>query len=235
MSMKKKTKAAEIWNGIGIALSVVYLMPVMLWEKVSDLLNKKNQKEEPKPEPIKFVCSECGETFTAKNEEQEIHEHGKEGYSYSKPTECPKCHGWKTRPEDSDLGLYERIWDMNELWSFVRDMRQDWDYRQSTLDMRWIDYQCTECNTIFKARGIGSSSSWYPFPSRCPNCHHMRTLPADEKNHKVYEPLWTMLELADRTKAIRKTKKVLNGFLGLSNCHAVTRHGGQNMSYTEIG
>ena len=48
-----------------------------------------------------------------------------------------------------------------------------------------------------------------PFPSRCPNCHQMKTLPVDEKNTEIYEPLWKMLELAEETKEARKSKKLL--------------------------
>ena len=210
MEKKKKTKAKEFFEGLGTALGIIWMSPILIYEEIKEHFEKKRKEKDPKPKPFKFVCSECGEIFTSENKEKAVQ--GSDGFSYYEPIECPKCHGMRTSPEGADISVYEKIWDMDELWSFVRDMSQDWDYRQSTVDLGCIDYRCTECNTVFKARGIGSSSSWYPFPSRCPNCHHNRTLPADEKNHKVYEPLWTMLELADQTKAIRETRKVLKGF-----------------------
>ncbi len=211
--MKKKTKAAEIWDGLGLALGVIYFMPAMLWESVSDWLNRKNKAKEPKPEPVKFVCSECGEIFTPENKEKAVQ--GSDGFSYYEPIECPKCHGMRTSPEGADISVYEKIWDMDELWTFIQDMEHDWDYRRSTVDNGLREYRCTECGTVFKARDIGRSSwqdrfrSKNPFPSRCPNCHQMKTLPVDENNIEIYKPLWTMLELAEQTKEARKMKKLL--------------------------
>ena len=121
----------------------------------------------------------------------------------------------RTSPEGADLSVYEKIWDMDDLRSFVQDIEQDWDYRRSTVDKGLREYRCTECGTVFKARDIGRFSwmdsfrSKNPFPSRCPNCHQMKTLPIDEKNIEIYKPLWTMLELADQTKEARKRKKLL--------------------------
>jgi len=37
----------------------------------------------------------------------------------------------------------------------------------------------------------------------------MKTLPVDEKNSEIYEPLWAVLELAEQTKKARKMKKLL--------------------------
>ena len=212
MEKKKKTKAAEIWDHIGIALGIIYFMPALFWESVSERLNKKKEKK-PKSKPIKFVCSECGEIFASENKEKAMQ--GVDGFSYYEPIECPKCHGMRTSPEGADISVYEKIWDMDELWSFVQDMEQDWDYRRLTVDNGLREYRCTECGTVFKARDIGRFSwqdrfrSKNPFPSRCPNCHQMKTLPVDEKNIEIYKPLWTMLELADQTKKAREMKKLL--------------------------
>ena len=126
MEKKKKTKAAEIWDHIGIALGIIYFMPALFWESVSERLNKKKEKK-PKSKPIKFVCSECGEIFASENKEKAMQ--GVDGFSYYEPIECPKCHGMRTSPEDADISVYEKIWDMDELWSFIQDMEQDWDTR----------------------------------------------------------------------------------------------------------
>ncbi|MBR5082006.1 MAG: hypothetical protein IKX35_06165 [Bacteroidales bacterium] len=217
MGKKKKTKTTEFFENIGFGISVIWmlicLLPILIYEEIEEICEKRRKAKEPKPEPFKYVCSECGETFTSENKEKAVQ--GSDGFSYYKPIECPKCHGMRTSPEGADISVYEKIWDMDELWSFVQDMEQDWDYRCSTVDNGLREYRCTECGTVFKARDIGHTSwqnpfqSPNPFPSRCPNCHQMRTLPVDEMNIEVYKPLWTMLELAEQTKKARKLKKTL--------------------------
>ena len=213
MGKKKKTKATKFFEGIGLALGVIWMSPILIYEEIKEHREKKRERKKPKKEPIKFVCSECGETFTTENKEKAVQ--GSDGFTYYKPIECPKCHGMRTSPEDADITVYEKIWDMDELWSFIRDMERDWDYRDSSVDHGWKEYRCTECGTVFKARDIGHTSwenpfqSSSPFPSRCPNCHQMKTLPIDEKNVEIYKPLWTMLELAEQTKKARKMKKTL--------------------------
>lgn len=219
--MKKKSKIAEFFENVGFSLYVIWmliwLLPILIYEGIEELCEKRRKAKEPKPDAIKFVCSECGETFTIENDAKDFQMRGTDGekYSYLKPLECPKCHGMRTSPEGADISVYEKIWDMDELWSFVQDMEQDWDYRCSTVDNGLREYRCTECGTVFKARDIGHTSwqnpfqSPNPFPSRCPNCHKMKTLPVDEKNIEIYKPLWTMLELAEQTKKARKLKKAL--------------------------
>ena len=221
MEKKKKTKTAKFFEKVGFSLYVIWMLifflPVLIYEEIEEICEKRRKAKEPKPEPIKFVCSECGETFTVENDAKNFQMRGTDGeeHSYLKPIECPKCHGMRTSPEGADISVYEKIWDMDELWSFIQDMEQDWDYRRSTVDNGWREYRCTECGTVFKARDIGhytwsdSFRSKNPFPSRCPNCHQMKTLPVDEKNIEIYKPLWTMLELAEQTKEARKRKKLL--------------------------
>jgi DNA-directed RNA polymerase subunit RPC12/RpoP len=221
MEKKKKSKVAEFFEKVGYSLYVIWMLiwmlPILIYEEIEELCEKRRKAKEPKPEPVKFVCSECGETFTIENDAKDFQMRGTDGEEYSclKPIECPKCHGMRTSPEGADISVYEKIWDMDELWSFIQDMKQDWDYRCSTVDKGMIEYRCTECGTVFKARDIGHTSWQYPsrspnpFPSRCPNCHQMKTLPIDEKNIETYKPLWTMLELAEQTKEARESKKLL--------------------------
>jgi len=219
MEKKKKTKIAEFFENVGFGLYVIWmfiwLLPILIYEGIDELLEKRRKAKKPKPDAVKFVCSECGETFTIEDDAKDFQMRGTDGekYSYLKPIECPKCHGMRTSPEGADISVYEKIWDMDELWSFVWDMEQDWDYRDSTFDKGMKEYRCTECNTVFKAHDIGTvhlpSRHSYPFPSRCPNCHHIKTIPTDEKNIEIYKPLWTMLELAEQTKKAREMKKLL--------------------------
>ena len=210
---KKKNKATKFLEGLGTALGIIWMSPILIFEEIQEHYEKKRENKKPKPEPIKFVCSECGETFTSETKEKAVQ--GSDGFSYYEPIECPKCHSLRTSPDGADISVYEKIWDMDELWSFIQDMERDWDYRDSTVDNGLREYKCTECGTVFKARDIGHTSwqkpfqSPNPFPSRCPNCHQMRTLPMDEKNIEIYKPLWTMLELAEQTKKARDLKKAL--------------------------
>ena len=221
MEKKKKTKVAEFFENVGFCLYVIWmfiwLLPILIYEGIDELLEKRRKAKKPKPDAVKFVCSECGETFTIENEAKDFQMRGTDGeeYAYLKPIECPKCHGMRTSPEGADISVYEKIWDMDELWSFIQDMEQEWDYRFSPVDNGLKEYRCTECGTVFKARDIGHYSwsdsfrSLNPFPSRCPNCHQMKTLPVDENNIEIYKPLWTMLELAEQTKKARELKKTL--------------------------
>ena len=175
MEKKKKTKTSKFFENVGLGIGMIwmliFMLPILIYEEIDELFKKKRKSKEPKPDTIKFVCSECGETFTAENKEEELQVH----------------------------------------W----DMEQDWLQTGTTVDHGLIEYRCTECGTVFEARDIGHRSwqnsfrSPKPFPSRCPNCHQMKTLPIDEKNSKIHEPLWAMLELAEQTKKARKMKKQL--------------------------
>ena len=42
-------------------------MPILICEEIKGLCEKKKKAKESKPEPVKFVCSECGEIFTSEN------------------------------------------------------------------------------------------------------------------------------------------------------------------------
>lgn len=224
MEKKKKTKTAKFFEnvglGIGMTWMLIFMLPILIYEGIDELLEKRRKAKEPKPEPVKFACSECGETFTPEKLDKKLQLRGNDGekHSYLEPSECPKCHGTRTRPESGDISLYEKIWEMDELRTFFWDMEQDWLQTGTTVDHGLIEYQCSECGTIFEARNIGHYRAQHTFPSRCPHCHHMKTMPTSETEQQVYEPVWKMLELAEQTKKDREMKKILkiitldNGF-----------------------
>ena len=118
---KTKSKVAEFFGTIGKALAFVWMLPVLAVEGIKERFEKKRKDKQPKPEPIKFVCSECGETFEADNVKKEVRNHASSNgdYSYSKPQPCPKCGGKRTRPTESDKAFYQRLWDMEETATFI--------------------------------------------------------------------------------------------------------------------
>ena len=216
MEKKKKSKTKEFFENVGMSISFIWMLPILICEGIKEHCEKKRKEKEPKPDAVKFVCSECGETFLVENTEKELELRGKDGeeHSYTEPKECPKCHGMRTRPESEDIGLYEKIWDMDELRTFFWDMEQDWLQTGTTVDRGLTEYRCTECGTVFKAHNIGHYSTQHPFPARCPHCHRMKTLPTSETDLQDYEPLWTMLELAEQTKKAREKKRTLKRLMG---------------------
>ncbi len=212
-NQKKKNKSivTRFFETIGLALGVVWILPVMAYEGIKEHFEKKREEKKPQPKPIQFVCSECGETFEADNIEKEMRTQGssENAYTYSSPQPCPKCGGKRTCPTDADKGFYQRIWDMEEAASFISHLSRNWGYNDSLVDKGKREFKCTQCGSTFSAIDIEPHPYSDIFPSRCPNCHQMKTLPVDEKNIEIYKPLWTMLELAEQTKEARKMKKLL--------------------------
>ena len=82
---KKKSKVAEFFGTIGMGLAFVWMLPVLAVEGLQEHFEKKRKAKQPKPEPIQFVCSECGETFEADNIEREMRNHASSNgdYTYS--------------------------------------------------------------------------------------------------------------------------------------------------------
>ena len=66
----KKSKVAEFFGNVGMALAFIWMLPVFAVKGIQEHFEKKRKAKQPKPEPIKFVCSECGETFEADNVEE---------------------------------------------------------------------------------------------------------------------------------------------------------------------
>lgn len=49
---KNKSRLVKFWDGLGLVLGVVYFMPALLWESVSDRLKKrKEEKKKRNPNP----------------------------------------------------------------------------------------------------------------------------------------------------------------------------------------
>ena len=114
MEKKKKTKTSKFFENVGLGIGMIwmliFMLPILIYEEIDELFKKKRKSKEPKPDTIKFVCSECGEAFTAENEEEEqVHGNDGEEHTYLKPMKCPKCHDTRTRPESGDISLYEKF------------------------------------------------------------------------------------------------------------------------------
>lgn len=217
---KNKSKLAEFWDDLGLVLGVIYFMPVMLWESVSDRLKKRKEEKKPQPKPIQFVCSECEETFEADNIEKEVRKLGSsdDDYIYTSPQSCPKCEGKRTCPTGADKGFYQRIWDMEEAASFISHLSRDWGYNDSPVDKGKQEFKCTQCGSSFTALDIRPHPNSASFPSRCPHCQSIRTLPTlDEDRIQHYESIWLIMERVEKEREERKNgkKKVdLREFLG---------------------
>ena len=217
---KNKSKLAEFWDDLGLVLGVIYFIPVMLWESVSDRLKKRKEEKKPQPKPIQFVCSECEETFEADNIEKEVRNLGSsdDDYSYTTPQPCPKCGGKRTCPTGADKGFYQRIWDMEEAASFISHLSRNWGYNDSPVDKGKLEFKCTQCGSTFSALDIKPHPYSASFPSRCPHCQSIKTLPvSDEDRIQHYESIWLIMERAEKEREERKNgkRKVdLREFLG---------------------
>ena len=207
---KNQSKLAEFWDGLGLGLGTIYFMPAMLWDSVSGRLKKGEEKKKPQPKPIQFVCSECGETFEADNIEKEMRTQGssENAYTYSSPRPCPKCGGVRTCPTEADRSFYQRIWDMEEVATFISYLSINWGHNDSSVDKGKREYKCTQCGSTFSAIDIEPHPYSSPFPSRCPHCQSIRTLSASDENRiHHYESLWLMMEQAEKEREERKNGK----------------------------
>ena len=79
----KKSKVAEFFGTVGMGLAFVWMLPVLAVEGFQEHFEKKRKAKQPKPKPIKFVCSECGETFEADNIEKEMRNHASSNGDYT--------------------------------------------------------------------------------------------------------------------------------------------------------
>ncbi len=141
-------------------------------------------------------------------------------YTYSSPQPCPKCGGVRTCPIEADRSFYQRIWDMEEVATFISYLSINWGHNDSPVDKGKREYKCTQCGTTFSAIDIEPHPYSSPFPSRCPHCQSIRTLPASDENRiHHYESLWLLMEQAEKEREERKSgkKEVDLGKL-LGNC-----------------
>lgn len=207
---KKKSKIAEFFSNVGMTLAFIWMLPVFVVKGVQEHFEKKREAKQPKPEPIKFVCSECGETFEADNVEKEMRNHASSNgdYTYSNPQPCPKCSGIRTRPTESDKAFYQRLWDMEETASFISHLWINWGSNDSPVDKGKQEFKCTQCGTTFSAIDIRPHPYSASLPSRCPHCQSIRTLSAsEEKQAHRYESIWLLMELAEKERKESKTEK----------------------------
>lgn len=207
---KKKSKIAEFFSNVGTALAFIWMLPVFVVKGVQEHFERKRKAKQPKPEPIKFVCSECGETFEANNVTKEMRNHAssKGDYTYSNPQPCPKCGGIRTRPTESDKAFYQRLWNLEEAASLISRLSINWGFNDSLVDKGKQEFKCTQCGTTFSAIDIRPHPYSASFPSKCPHCQSIRTLPASEEEqaHR-YESIWLVMELAEKERKESKTEK----------------------------
>ena len=218
----KKSKVAEFFSNVGMALYFIWMLPVLAVEGIKEFFEKKRKAKQPKPEPIQFVCSECGETFEADNVKKEMRTPASSDgdYTYSKPQPCPKCGGKRTRPTESDKAFYQRLWDMEETATFISRLSINWGSNDSPVDKGKQEFKCTQCGATFSAIDIRPHPYSASFPSWCPHCQGVRTLPAsEEKLARRYESIWQVMELAEKERKESKTeekyvdlKRMVGGF-----------------------
>ncbi|MCR5657949.1 MAG: hypothetical protein K6G25_01330 [Bacteroidales bacterium] len=221
-NQKKKSKSivTKFFETIGLVLGLVWISPVLACQGIKEYFEKKKEEKKPQPKPIRFVCSECGETFEADNIEKEVRNLGSsdDDYSYTTPQPCPKCGGERTCPTEADKGFYQRIWDMEETATFISYLSRDWGYNDSPVDKGKLEFKCTQCGSTFSALDIKPHPYSASFPSRCPHCQSIKTLPvSDEDRIQHYESIWLIMERAEKEREERKNgkRKVdLREFLG---------------------
>ncbi len=212
---KTKSKVAEFFSNVGMALSFIWMLPVLAVEGIKEHFEKKRKAKQPKLEPIKFVCSECGETFEADNVKKEVRNHASSNgdYSYSKPQPCPKCGGKRTRPTESDMAFYQRLWDMEETATFISHLSINWGYNDNPIDEGQQEFKCTQCGATFSAIDIRPHPYSASFPSRCPHCQSIRTLPtSEEKRASRYEGIWLLMELTEKERKEDKKEAIFEKF-----------------------
>ena len=212
---KRKSKVAEFFGTVGMGLAFVWMLPVLAVEGLQKHFEKKRKAKQPNPEPIKFVCFECGETFEADNVTKEMRNHASsdDDHTYSVPQLCPKCGGKRTRPTESDKAFYQRLWDMEETATFISHLSINWGSNDSLVDKGQQEFKCTQCGTTFSAIDIRPHPYSASFPSRCPHCQSIRTLPvSDEKRATRYESIWLLMELAEKERKEDKKEAIFEKF-----------------------
>lgn len=212
---KRKSKVAGLFGTVGMALAFIWMLPVLAVEGLQEHFEKKRKAKQPMPEPIKFVCSECGETFEADNVKKEVRNHASsdDDHTYSVPQPCPKCGGKRTRPTESDKAFYQRLWDMEETASFISHLSINWGSNDSPVDKGQQEFKCTQCGATFSAIDMRPHPYSASFPSRCPHCQSIRTLPlSDEKRATRYESIWLLMELAEKERKNDKKEEIFEKF-----------------------
>lgn len=90
---------------------------------------------------------------------------------------------------------------MEEMASFISKLSVNWGYNNSPVDKGKREYKCTQCGSSFSAIEIEPHPYSASFPSRCPHCQSIRTLPASEESRiHHYEGIWLLMELAEKER-----------------------------------
>ena len=211
----KKSKVAEFFSNVGMTLSFIWMLRGLAGGGLEEGCEKRRRANKRTPGHIKFVCSECGETFEADNVKKEVRNHASSNgdYTYSKPQPCPKCGGKRTRPTESDMAFYQRLWDMEETATFISHLSINWGYNDNPIDEGQQEFKCTQCGTTFSAIDIRPHPYSASFPSRCPHCQSIRTLPvSDEKRASRYESIWLLMELTEKERKEDKKEAIFEKF-----------------------
>ena len=220
---KRKSKVAGLFGTVGMALAFIWMLPVLAVEGLQEHFEKKRKAKQPKLEPIQFVCSECSETFEADNVKKEVRNHASSDgdYTYSVPQPCPKCGGKRTRPTESDKAFYQKLWNMEETASFISHLSINWGSNDSLVDKGQQEFKCTQCGATFSAIDMRPHPYSALFPSRCPHCQSIRTLPvSDEKRATRYESIGLLMELAEKERKKDKKEVILKNLrqIGGDSC-----------------
>ena len=95
---------------------------------------------------------------------------------------------------------------MEETATFISHLSINWGPNSSLVDKGQQEFKCTQCGATFSAIDIRPHPYSASFPSRCPHCQSIRTLPvSDEKRTTRYESIWLLMELAEKER--KKDKK----------------------------
>ena len=97
---------------------------------------------------------------------------------------------------------------MEETASFISHLWINWGYNDSPVDKGKQEFKCTQCGTTFSAIDIRPHPYSASFPSKCPHCQSIRTLPtSEEEQAHRYESIWLVMELAEKEREEGRTEK----------------------------
>ena len=85
----------------------------------------------------------------------------------------------------------------------------NWGANDSPVDKGQQEFKCTQCGATFSAIDMRPHPYSASFPSRCPHCQSIRTLPvSDEKRATRYESIWLLMELAEKERKEDKKEAI---------------------------
>jgi DNA-directed RNA polymerase subunit RPC12/RpoP len=103
---------------------------------------------------------------------------------------------------------------MEETATFISHLSINWGTNDSPVDKGQQEFKCTQCGATFSTIDIRPHPYSASFPSRCPHCQSIRTLPAsEEKLARRYERIWQMMELAEKERKEDKKEVIFEKFV----------------------